>query len=202
MALQAALGFKLHTGWAAMVALSGNPGKVQLHLRQRIELLPSDNSIPRFVYHEASERTLAEAKELVRRARKASMDAARLAVEKCLQELGSRDVKVGGCGVLSGSAAIPGDLSTILRSHPLIHAAEGALFQEGITVACESYGLIVLAIREREVWARAAFEWSVAESALRREMDALRKSAGAPWSADQKLAAAIALVVLKSQSPG
>jgi hypothetical protein len=51
----AALGCKLHTGWAMLVAVAGDPGGIEVLLRRRIDLLPPDNSIPRFVYHQAAE---------------------------------------------------------------------------------------------------------------------------------------------------
>jgi len=199
MPLQAAFGFKLHTGWAALVVISGCPGKIQLHLRQRIELLPPDNSIPRFVYHEASECPLAQAREMVKRAAKASREAARLAVKQSIGELEARGIRVRVCGVLCGSTPIPDDLPAVLRSHPLIHSAEGALFQNAIVSACESCAMTPFLAREREVWARAAEAWGVAEPGLRQEVDGLRKSAGSPWSADQKAATAIALLALQSR---
>ena len=199
MTQRVALGCKLHTGWAALVAVSGHPGKIQVLLRQRIELLPSDNSIPRFVYHEASERPLAEATDLVKRATKASAHAAKLAVNEALRELGSRGVQVDVCGVLSGSTSVPDDLSAILRSHPLIHAAEGALFQNAMLTASDCCGLRVVLAREREVWASAAAALGVAEPGLRKEVDALRKTLGPPWSVDHKTSTAIALLALKSK---
>ena len=199
MTSRAALGFKLHTGWAALVAVAGHPGEIQVLLRRRIELLPSDNSIPRFVYHEASELPLEQATELVKRATKASTDAARLALKESLEDLGSRGVRVDVCGVLAGSTSVPDDLSAILRSHPRIHAAEGALFQNATVAACESRGLTVVQAREREVWTRAADAWGVAEAGLRRNVDALRKTLGPPWSADHKTSTAIALLALKSK---
>ena len=197
---RAALGIKLHTGWAALVAVSGHPGKIQLLLRRRIELLPRDSSIPRFVYHEAAELPLAQATELVKRATKASASAAELAVKEALRELGSRGIQVDVCGVLSGSRSAPDDLSAILRSHPLIHAAEGALFQDAIVAACRSCGLTVVLAREREVWASVAAALRVAEPGLRKEVDALRKTLGPPWTADHKASTAIALLALKSKS--
>lgn len=200
MSLRAALGFKLHTGWAALVAVTGNPGKIQVLLRSRIELLPSDNSIPRFVYHHASEQSLTEARASVARAALASKDTARLAVSEALRKLDSNGAEVEVCGVLSGSTSVPDDLSAILRSHPLIHAAEGALFQEAIVSACKHYGLTVVFAREREVWSRAAASMGITETRLRKEVDALRKTLGAPWSADQKTSTAIALFALQSKN--
>jgi len=197
--MRAALGCKLHTGWAMLVALAGKPGEIRVLFRGRIELLPLDESIPRFVYHEAAELSLPRAMALVNSAREASQKAARLAIKDVLRELDSRGAKADVCGVLSSSTLVPDDLSRILQSHPLIHAAEGALFRQAIVLACESGGLAVTAAREREVWARAAAAWSIAEPRLRKEVDALRASVGAPWSADHKTAAAIALLALKSR---
>jgi hypothetical protein len=199
MVLRAALGFKLHTGWAALVAVSGSPRHIQLHFRQRIELLPPDNSIPRFVYHVAAERPLVQAAEMVKRAREASTNAARLAVQEALREIASRGVTVDVCGVLSGSKPVPDDLAGILRSHPLIHAAEGALFQGAIASACEKAGMTIVLAGERQVWAQAGAALGVAEAGLRKEVDELRKTIGPPWSADHKAATAIALLALKSK---
>jgi hypothetical protein len=197
MAMRAALGCKLHTGWAMLVALTGQPGEIQVLFRGRIELLPPDESVHRFVYHEAAEMPLPRATALVKRASEASQKAARLAVKEVLRELDSRGAKAAVCGVLSGSTPVPDDLSRILRSHPLIHAAEGALFQQAIIAACESCGLAITAARDREVWSRAAAAWGLVEPGLRKEVDALRASVGAPWSADHKTAAAIALLALR-----
>jgi hypothetical protein len=201
MVVRTALGFKLHTGWAMLVALAGQPSEIQVLFRGRIELLPPDESIPRFVYHEAAELPVSQATALVKRAREASQKAARSALKDVLRDLESRGAKADVCGVLSGSTPVPDDLSRVLRSHPLIHAAEGALFQQAIVLACESCGLIVTAAREREVWSRAAAAWDITEAGLRKEMDAVRKSVGAPWSADHKASTAMALLALKSKGP-
>jgi hypothetical protein len=196
--MRAALGFKLHTGWAMLVALAGQPGEIQVLFRGRIELLPLDDSVPRFVYHEAAELPLAGATTLVKRAREASQKAARLAIKEILRDLDSRGAKAAVGGVLSSSTLVPDDLPRILRSHPLIHAAEGALFQQAIVAACESCGLAITAAREREVWSRAAAAWASPEPGLRKKVDALRKSLGPPWSADHKTAAAVALLALRT----
>jgi hypothetical protein len=200
MMQRAALGFKLHTGWAALVAVAGDPEKIQVLHRQRIELLPPNSSIPRFVYHAASEMQLAQAAELVKRGRKASVDAASLAIQETVEELTSGGIGVDVCGVLSGSTVAPKDLTAILRSHPMIHAAEGVLFQNAIISACEGRGLTVVVMREREVWVRAAAAWDMTEAALRKTVDGLRKSLGPPWSADHKVSTAMALLALKSHT--
>jgi hypothetical protein len=202
MMASVALGFKLHTGWAMAVAMAGQPGEIQVLFRGRVELLPPDGSVPRFLYHEAAELPLSQATALVERARAAARTVARSAIQDVLCNLRSGGAKSDVCGVLSGSTAVPEDLSEILRSHPLIHAAEGALFQQAIVAGCESCGLRVTAAREREVWSRAAAAWGLREPGLRKEVDGLRKSVGAPWSADHKASTAIALLALKSGTAG
>ncbi len=193
-----ALGFKLHTGWATLVAVAGHPGEIQVLLRRRIELLPPDDSIPRFVYHAASEMALPQATELIKRATRASTDAARLALKDALQEIAPHGGTTDVCGILAGSRSVQDDLAAVLRSHPLIHTAEGVLYRGAAVSACESRGLRAVLASEREVWSRAAGAWNIAETELRRNVDALRKTVGPPWSADHKTCTAIALLALKS----
>lgn len=197
MALPAALGFRLHTGWAALVAVAGAPGKFQMLLRRRIELLPHGDSVPRFIYHKAAELPLSEALELVSRAEAASEESALIAVKEVLDHLGSLAVAVTAGGIPCGSRPVPTDLSVVLRSHPMIHTAEGALFERAVTSACQGCGLGVISAREREVWRNAASSWGMKEEEMRQQVDGLRKSVGAPWGTDQKTATAFALFALR-----
>ncbi|HKV78403.1 MAG TPA: hypothetical protein VJP02_09700 [Candidatus Sulfotelmatobacter sp.] len=197
MASTAALGFRLHTGWAALVAIAGTPGKFQVLLRRRIKLLPRGDSVPRFVYHKAAELPLSEAVELVSRAEAASEESARTAMKEVLDHLGSLAVEVKAGGIPCSSRPVPTDLSAVLRAHPMIHTAEGVLFQRAVTSACQVCGLAVISAREREVWRTAASSWSLTEEELRQQVDGLRKSVGAPWGTDQKTATAFALLALR-----
>jgi hypothetical protein len=197
MPAHAALGFRLHTGWAALVAVSGVPGKFKVLLRRRIELLPPGNSLPRFVYHEASELPPSQAAKLVRRVEDASQEMARISIKDILEHLRSIDAAVKAAGIPSGSRLIPEDLAAVLRSHPLIHTAEAALFRQALASACEDRRVTVISVREREVWLSAADAWELKESDLRKQVDGLRKSVGAPWATDQKTAMAMALLALR-----
>jgi hypothetical protein len=198
MGKPAALGFRLHTGWAVLVAVAGEPGGLEVLLRRRIELLPPGNSVPRFVYHEASKLSAPQAAELVARAGTASREATGIAVRDALDHLRSLDHAVKSAGIAVSSRPVPKDLSAVLRSHPMIHTAEGALFQQAVASVCKSCGVAVISVREREVWHNAATAWGVEEAGLRKQVDALRKSIGAPWGTDQKTATAFALLALPS----
>ncbi len=198
MPTPAALGFKLHTGWAALVAIAGKPGKFEVLLRTRIELLPGDQSIPRFVYHKASELSLTEASDLVRRAKVAAGETASAAVKDAIKHLKSLGVAVQAAGIASSSRQLPSDLAVILNAHPLIHTAEGILFQQAAASACKINKLVLVSVRERDVWSDTAAVWAVSEARLRKDIDRLRQSIGAPWGADQKTAAVFALRALRS----
>ena len=71
------------------------------------------------------------------------------------------------------------------------------MFQRAIAFGCESCGLASVAARERDVWTKAATAWGLTEAALRKQVDELRKSVGAPWGTDQKIAMAFALLALR-----
>ena len=183
------MGFKLHPGWAAVVAAAHTRDHVEVLLRRRIELLPADHSVPRFVYHEAAELSLADAARLIKRTERAAHAAAGTAIEGMLQELRSGGVSIASAGVATGSTQVPADLAAILKAHTLIHAAEGVLFQEAVAVSCADRGWTVARVRERDLWTKLG-------DAKRKEVDGLRGLIGPPWSADQKAATAAALVAL------
>jgi hypothetical protein len=198
MATSAALGFKLHTGWAVLVAAIGSPGKFEILLRRRIELLPPGDAIPRFMYHHAAEISLPQATRLIQQAEVAACDAARLAVNDAIDYLRTLKIRVQAAGIAMGSKPIPTELAAVLRSHPMIHTAEAALFQRALASACENCGLAVSSAREREIWAHAAQASGSKEAVLRKRVEDLRKTVGAPWGSDQKTATAYALLALAS----
>lgn len=194
--MRIALGFKLHTGWAALVALAGEPSKLDIVLRRRVELLPEDESIPRFVYHQAAEMELAAAAKLIQSAKNAAAKAASLAIQSSLKALEGGPANVHIAAIVTGSSIVPDELSAVLSSHALIHAAEGVLFQRAVAAGCEKCGVGVISIRERELWPRAASACGMTETRLRQRVDGVKKSIGAPWGADQKAATAAAFVAL------
>jgi hypothetical protein len=176
------IGFRMHTGWAMLVALSGD-----LVLRRcRVELYPARG---RFVYHEAAELDLSEAAELVKAVRGIAGENALTALRSAIDGL-----KVAGACVPTGSSPVPEDLATVLHSHARIHTAEGALYAGAIVSACEQMEIPVITVRERDVWARAAAGIGVGEAQLRAQVDALRKVLGPPWTADHKIATAAAMI--------
>ena len=128
--MRAALGFSIHTGWAAVVAHS-DAAKVLARLR--IELADRD---ARFVYHAA-----AEAAGAVRRIGEAEQTARRRA-EEALRDL-VREHAITTAALPRTKGPLPA-LEAILGSHPLLHKAEGELYRGAVEEACRALGLAVV----------------------------------------------------------
>ena len=178
------------------MAAAGHPGAFDILLRRRVELLPADGSIQRFVYHQAAELATGPAQEAVDAARAAARRCSDAAVQDLVSILEQRSISVRTCGIPTSSTIVPEDLSKILASHTLIHAAEGALFQNALAAACDRAGIQVVSARERDLWSSAASAYSIDPIELRKQIDGLRQTIGPPWGVDQKIATAAALMAL------
>ena len=165
-----------------MVAINGTLPDVEVLKRKRIELLPAESGVPRFVYHQASEMDLKAAVALVKKATEEARRVALEAVRNVVNELGD----VVAVGIPTSSAKPPEDLKAILASHSYIHSAEGQLFRQALVEAGEACGLQVITVKERDL------------EELRCSVDGLGKKIGPPWSVDQKIATAAALLSLQS----
>lgn len=181
------IGFRLHTGWAMMVAVSADGKGLRVLHRCRVELLPP--GLGRFVYHEAAELPLPDAQKLIESVRRAAEETAKRAMRTAIANL-----KVTVACIATGSASVPDDLVAVFRSHARIHAAEGALYAGAIVSACNHFGIPLIRVRERDVWNRASVSVGMSEAALKSAIEAVRKALGPPWTADHKIATAAALV--------
>src|SRR5689334_13281432 len=123
---RAALGFSVHTGWAAAVLLAGPVDEPQVLARARVAMAPEEGfDETRFVYHRSRELPLLEAARAVRATTKIAHQHARVAVARLIAAAGAH--RIVGSAIGLASRALPA-LEEILRSHALVHAAEGELF--------------------------------------------------------------------------
>jgi hypothetical protein len=192
----AAIGFRAHSGWAALVAVGGLRRAPVVIARRRIET--ADPSIPgsKQPYHRAEGWELKKAEEYLRRCAARSRLLARRALRAALAELWNAGHKPVGCGILLASGKAPRKLSTILASHALIHAAEGQLFREVLIHASRHSKLPVTEVKEREVFVRAAAELRRPVERLQRRLAEMGRAIGPPWTQDEKLAALVAWLAL------
>lgn len=192
-----ALGFRAHSGWAAVVALAGPPLTPTVVDRRRIELADAVIDGSKQPYHEAEGKKPEEGERIVARCIDSSRALARRALRALVTELRGRDHDVAGCGLLLASGrALPEDVHRILASHALIHAAEGEMFRDVLVRAAEGLSLSVTGVRERDVLARAAEVTGRPAAELQRRVAELGRVLGPPWRQDEKLATLAAWVAL------
>src|SRR6266404_2430696 len=120
---QAAIGFRVHSGWAAVVAVCVEKGAPIVLVKQRVHLVDTFTYEFRQPYHTAEKMLLGQAREFIARMQ---AEARRLAY-RAIRELASRTqeqgVKLTRCGLLLASGRpLPG-LEKILAPRPQCESA-------------------------------------------------------------------------------
>src|SRR6266478_2762934 len=197
---QAAIGFRVHSGWAAVVAVCVEKGAPVVLVRQRVHLVETFTYEFRQPYHTAEKMLLDQGREFISRMQ---AEARRLAY-RAMRELESRTreqgVKLTRCGLLLASGRPLPALEKIVASHALIHTADGELFREAILHASARCGLRDFRIREKELLDRAENVLRLKSAALKWRVTELGRPFGAPWSQDEKFAALAAWLALATPS--
>ena len=189
----AALGFRPHTYWTAIVALTGRPDAPRVIERRRIEFAAGDEQ---FVYHQAAEVDLAEAGSLIARVGAATEANAASEIGNLIADLQGDGVSVRIAAVPTGRAKRPEKLEDILRAHSRIHAAEGDFYRDVVAAACGVVGLEVRRVVERDLPARVCGLLRVDGSSLEARLKEMGAVLGPPWSEDYKLATQAAWLCL------
>jgi hypothetical protein len=197
--MQAALGVRVHSGWAVVVAVGGEPKHPAVLNRRRIEICDLKIVGSKQPYHAAERLELTKAQKLVDHCRTSTTSLASAELLALVNALSKRGVDLVGCGLLISSAKTVSNLATILASHALIHSAEGDFFRRAIAEAAEKCSLTVTAFREKEIYERAASEFKSTQEQLATSLSALGKTVGPPWTEDEKLATLAAQMVLAQQ---
>ena len=200
MKTHAALGFRAHSGWAALVVIAGSPRAPAVIDRRRIELVDPRTPGGKQPYHAAERLELKKAEELVGRCTDDARRLARQALRAVMDDLREKDHDLVGCGILLGSGRPATTLAATLASHALIHTAEGELFRDVLTHASERCGLAVLGVRERELFARGAAELRVPVEELQRRVTEMGRPLGPPWTQDEKHATLVGWLALAARS--
>jgi hypothetical protein len=196
----AALGFAVHTGWAAMVAVSGPATSAAVLDRRRLEMIPgSERRHPRFVYHAARELSLEFAERFIRECADLSCANAKEALRVAIEDLGKRGYEVVAGSIIIGNRPLTAPLESILKNHSLVHTAEGELFRATIRSAGQALGVPVNEVRANELSSRAAAALGVSESRAERHLAGIGRAAGKPWAKDQRDACLAALIALAAR---
>jgi len=192
----AAVGFRPHTGWSVAVVLAGSPSSPRLVDRRRVELAEAGDRSSVFVFHSAAQ---GDPRAAAARVRAATEEAEAHAI-RALAQL-KADVAIAGHQLVAG-AVIVGSVRTLpplaelLKSHALIHSAEGELYRRVLASAGDAQGLFLLTLPARELEERAGQKLGLRPALLARQLSELGKTIGPPWGRDQKDAALAAWLAL------
>jgi hypothetical protein len=105
------------------------------------------------------------------------------------------EYRVVGAAVLLASGRPLPPLPKILASHALTHAAEGEFFRAAFRNACEALNISVAGFRERDLEERFDSTFGKVAARTSRQVSNLGRTAGPPWTRDQKSATLAALIV-------
>ena len=152
---QAAIGFRVHSGWAAVVAVCVDRGAPVVLARQRVHLVETFTYEFRQPYHTAEKMLEGQAREFISRMRTESRRLAYRAVQELESRTQEQGVKLTRCGLLLASGRPLPVLEKILASHALIHTADGELFREALLRASARRRLRDFTIKEKELLDRA-----------------------------------------------
>jgi hypothetical protein len=188
----AAIGFRVKSGWATAVLLSGDPDAPCAVDRSIVEL--SDETVPqsRQPYHAATGKEETDPAKIRKR-----IAVVRRAANRSVRELVERHRSlvpgVRGATLIVGSVIDP---ESIANPHIRAHAYEGQLFRTVVADALDECGVASQVVTEREAYAKGAALLGRSEAAIRTTLDAMRAEMGRPWGADEKLAALAAWMTL------
>jgi hypothetical protein len=195
-----AIGIRVHSGWGALVAVSGEPGGETVVERERIIVVDPKTPGVAQPYHFAQRLNLREgeknAEQHVRKCAEASAQMALSAVRNLVERWQSAGYSIAGAAILLGSGRPLPPFAKILASHPMLHTAEGVFFREAFRNAFERLAIPVTGISERQLEERAGEVFGKRAASLQRRIAAMGRSVGPPWTLDQKSAALGAMIVL------
>src|SRR5262252_1472789 len=147
----AMFGIRVHSGWAVIACVSGDPAAPDIVDRRHIVIIDSMMEGAKQPYHFAENLGLEEAERHLQKCAEVSRRLAVQAIREMLDGVTARKYRVLGCAMLLASGRALPSLQKILASHALIHTAEGEFFRNIVSEACESCNIPVVGIREREL---------------------------------------------------
>jgi hypothetical protein len=192
----AAVGFRVHSGWSAVVAVCMEKGVPAVLLCRRVHLVETFTYGFRQPYHTAEKMGPPDGGKFISQVRAKGRNLAYRAIRDMESELEQAGYKLNRGALLLASGRPLPELEKILASHALIHTADGELFRDCLRHASERCGLKVARIKERELLEQCAKAFRMAKPKLLQRATELGRSFGAPWTQDEKFATLAAWLAL------
>ena len=189
---EAALGFRVKSGWAMVVLVSASSPPTVID-RRRVDLSDpavADSTQP---FHAALDLPKAAAAKAVARLVRCVERSSQRAIAELIEHYRAGGYRIVGAGIVVGSTVDP---QTIRNDHIRAHAEEGRLFRVVIENALKLSRLKSSVTREKDSLAEGRKMLGISESRLRTELIRLGKVVEGSWRAEEKSATLAALMAL------
>ena len=181
----AAPGFRVKSGCAAAVLLTGPIGSPALRDNRMIDL--SDPRVPetRQPYHATFGQLETDAKKTNRRTSIVHR-VTKQSITDLLSDYRRKGYSITCASLVIGSQIDP---ASVANPHIRAHALEGQLFRSALDQALNAHGIRTFILLERDAYARAGAQLKKSGDDVRQTIQNLGRSTEASWRAEQKLAA-------------
>ena len=193
---EAALGFRVKSGWAMAVLVSASSPPRVID-RRRVDL--SDPAVPDSAqpFHAGLDLPRAAAAKAVARLVKCVERSSQRAIAELIKHYQAKGFRIVGAGIIVGSTVDP---QTIPNDHIRAHAAEGRLFRVVIENALKLSRVKFSVTREKDSINEGKEMLGSSEERLKTELAKMGKAVEGSWRAEEKAATLAALMALKRWS--
>jgi len=188
----AALGFRVKSGWAAAVLLTGTARSPQLCDVRRIELSDPQHPETRQPYHAAMGKLERDARKINQRV-DVVRGIAQQSIATLLAGYRRQNLRIRRAALVVGSQIDP---DSIANPHIRAHAFEGRLFRSVLEESLRAHRIRANILIERHAYALAVEELKQTNQNVRRKIQNFGGEMETPWRAEQKLAAVAAWLAL------
>jgi hypothetical protein len=188
---RAALGLSVRTGRAAVVVLGGPLEAPEVIAKTRMQIAFTFDEGA--VFHVAQDMPIDRAHVFLREAEAAFVERACAELAAFLAPL---RVDVVAAGMVAPIEKKLPPLEAILKTHPLVHAAEGELYRRVFAAASAMVGSGPTRVPADALTDRAAHALRLKPAEIAARLSAMGKAAGRPWAAEHKQAALVAWLML------
>ena len=188
----AAMGFRVKSGWAASVVLTGPVQSPRVLGQGIVELSDPAVQESRQPHHAGTGALETDAAKVSLRVQ-IIRDCTNESVTKLLESYRSKECNIHRAALAVGSMIDP---TTITNPHIRAHAFEGQLFRTVLQEALSAQGLRCSVVVERRAFSEGAAMLALSEVELRRRLSNLGREQSGPWRSEQKMAALVAWMAL------
>jgi hypothetical protein len=181
----AAAGFRVKSGWAAAVLLTGPISSPALRENRMIDL--SDPRVPetRQPYHATFGQLETDAKKTNRRTSIVHR-VTKQSITDLLSDYRRKGYSITCASLVIGSQIDP---ASVANPHIRAHALEGQLFRSALDQALNAHGIRTFILLERDAYARAGAQLKKSCDDVLQTIQNLGRSTEGSWRVEQKLAA-------------